>query len=218
MSNPQQHIPDRVIERLSAYRRHLRQFLAGGRDRVFSHDLALPEGVTAAQVRRDIMTIGYSGSPAKGYDVAGLIQHISRLLDPPEQQAVALVGVGHLGRALLDYFAALHPEHEIVAAFDINPAKVGRVVHGCHCHALAVLPDILRENPVSVGVIAVPGAAAQDVADRLVEAGVSGLLNFAPVRLRVPADVFVEDVDISLSLEKAAFFARERRARQEAAS
>lgn len=209
-------IPSRVIERLSAYRRHLRRWLGDGHARIYSHDLASLEGATPAQVRRDLMTIGYAGSPAKGYDVEGLIAHIEALLVPNTQAGAALVGVGHVGGAILDYFGGRHSEHRILAAFDIHPDRVGRVVHGCRCHPITQLEDILREDPVLVGIIAVPAEAAQDVAERLVRAGVTGLLNFAPVRLRVPPHVFVEDVDISLSLEKVVFFARQRVQRREA--
>lgn len=209
-------IPSRVIERLSAYRRHLRRWLADGHERIYSHDLARLEGATPAQVRRDLMTIGYAGSPAKGYDVEGLIEHIDGLLSPNTQAGAALVGVGHVGGAILDYFGGQHPEHRIVAAFDVHPDRVGRVIHGHRCHSANDLEAVLAETPALVGIIAVPADAAQEVADRLVRAGTTGLLNFAPVRLRVPPHVFVEDVDISLSLEKVVFFARQRVQRREA--
>ncbi len=209
-------IPTKVIERLSSYRRHLRCWQAEGKHRIYSHELAALQGVTPAQVRRDLMTIGYTGSPAKGYDVDGLIEHVSQLLDPKTAGEAVLVGVGHLGRAILDYFTGRHPGHRIVAAFDTAPDKVGRVMHGCHCYNVSEMPDLLRRQPVAVGIIAVPAEAAQEVADQLIKLGVSGLLNFAPTRLRVPTDVYVEDVDIALSLEKVAFFAHERRSRREA--
>ncbi len=201
-------IPGPVIERLSTYRRHLRQWLAGGRNRIYSHQLADLEGVTAAQVRRDLMTIGYTGSPARGYDVAGLVQRINDLLDAGRPEGIALVGIGQMGRALLDHFRERHPEHAIVVAFDTDARKVGREVDGCRCHPAAEMEEIVHQRQISVAIIAVPAAAAQDAADRLVRAGVRGLLNLAPVRLRVPAGVHVEDVDIAVSLEKAAFFAR----------
>lgn len=209
-------IPDRVIERLSAYRRHLQRWIQEGRERIFSHDLALLEGVTAAQVRRDLMTVGYTGSPAKGYDVAGLIDHITGLLAPGAAGGIALVGVGHIGGAILDYFSGRQPGYRIVAAFDAHPDKVGRVVHGHRCYDVREMAAVLESQPALVGIVAVPVEAAQDVAERLVRAGVRGLLNFAPRRLRVPPEVFVEDVDIALSLEKVAFFAAIRADRREA--
>ncbi len=213
---PAMQIPDRVIERLSAYRRHLRRLLGEGTPRIYSHDLATLEGATPAQVRRDLMTIGYAGSPARGYDVAGLIDHIDGLLSPRREEGLALVGMGHVGGAIADYFGGQHPEHRIVAAFDVHPDRIGRVIHGVRCHHVDELEAVMADKPARVGVIAVPADAAQEVAERLVRAGVTGLINFAPVRLRAPADVYVEDVDIAVLVEKVAFFARTRVTRREA--
>lgn len=204
-------LPTRVVERLSSYRRHLRWWLAEGKPRIYSHELAALEGATAAQVRRDVMIIGYTGSPARGYDAAGLLERIRQVLDPPPDEGIVLVGLGYLGRAILSYFSNVHPELPIVAAFDIDPEKVGRIVQGCRCFSMDELDSVLAERRVLVAVIAVPVEAAADVAERLVQAGVRGILNFTPVRLRVPPHVFVESVDISVSLEKVAFFARSGR-------
>ena len=215
MFDGNQPLPSRVVDRLVAYRRHLRRCLVDGKERVYSHELAGLEGVTPAQVRRDLMNIAYSGSPARGYDIAGLIERIATILDARAVGAFALVGVGHLGGAILDYLARQHPEFE-VAAFDVNPTKTGRVIHGCRCYALDELESVAARQPMGVGVITVPAQAAQEVAGRLIGAGVHGLLNFAPVRLRVPADVHVEDVDITLLLEKVAFFAGQRAGQPEA--
>ena len=210
MPDRDQILSERTVERLVAYQRHLRHWLTQGQEQIFSHDLARLEEVTPAQVRRDLMTIGYAGSPAKGYDAEGLVAHISSLLNTQSVGGFALVGVGHLGRAILDYLARQHPEYS-VAAFDVNPEKTGRVTHGCHCYMLDELGRVIAEQPIGVGIITVPADAAQDVATRLVDAGVHGLLNFAPVRLRVPAGIHVEDIDIALRLAKVAFFARASR-------
>ncbi|MGD8451753.1 MAG: redox-sensing transcriptional repressor Rex [Phycisphaerae bacterium] len=201
-------IPVRIVERLCAYRRHLRRWLDQGRARIYSHELASLHNVTPVLVRRDLMTIGFTGSPARGYDVAGLIARIDELLDPADNEAIVLVGLGYLGRAILKYLSRVHPELPVVAAFDVAPEKVGRIIDGCRCYSASEMEDILRAGPVSVAVVAVPIDAAQDTADRLVRAGVRGLLNFTPVRLHVPPDVFVEDVDIAASLEKLVFFTR----------
>ncbi len=203
-------IPARMVERISAYRRHLRRWLAEGRTRIYSHELGALIGCTPAQVRRDLMTIGYAGSPARGYDVVKLIERIGEMLDPPKRDGIVLVGVGSLGRAILNYFRGTHPELLLVAAFDIAPEKIGQSCHGCPCYAASEMETVLRGRPVPVGIIAVPADGAQEVADRLVRAGVRGLLNFTPVRLRVPPEVFVEDVDIATSLEKVAFYACQR--------
>lgn len=200
----------RTVGRLSLYRRLLSGLVADGVRSVYSHELAALAGSSAAQVRRDLMVIGYSGSPNRGYQVLELMNSIGEFLDNPAGQRVGLVGVGNLGRALLSYFTGRRPKLSIVAAFDSDPEKVDRVVHGCRCYRLEELADTVRQLDIGVGIITVPAHAAQDVAERMVAAGIRGILNFAPVRLRVPADVYVEDLDMTTSLEKAAYFARQR--------
>jgi redox-sensing transcriptional repressor len=204
-----------MVERLSGYRRHLRRWLSEGHLRIYSHELAALIGATSAQVRRDLMTVGFSGSPARGYDVEGLIEKLGSILDPYGKEAMALVGVGSLGRAILNHFSKVHPERPIVALFDVAADKVDRLIDGCRCHASRDIEEVLADQNVLIGIIAVPPEAAQEVADRLVHAGVRGLMNFTPVRLHVPPEVFVEDVDISVSLERVSFFARSKLDEQE---
>jgi redox-sensing transcriptional repressor len=154
------------------------------------------------------MGIGYSGSPNRGYDTGELLSSISALLDSPEGQGVALVGVGNLGRAIIAYVARQRPFLYVAAAFDNDPEKIGRVIHGSRTYGLDDLPRIVGELALRVGIVAVPANAAQDAADRLIAAGIRGLLNFAPTPLRLPEQVYVEDLDWTVSLEKAAYFAR----------
>jgi redox-sensing transcriptional repressor len=201
-------ISDKTIGRLSLYRRLLLGLEAKGTRNVFSHQLASLTGGTAAQVRRDVMAIGYSGSPTRGYDVPELVAGIDAFLDDPDGLKIALVGVGNLGRALLDYYSARSRNLSIRAAFDTDPYKAGRVIHGCHCYDLEQMPEILQAEGILVGIIAVPAGAAQQTADRLIRAGVQGLQNFAPIPLRVPSSIYVEDIDLTMSLEKVAYFAR----------
>lgn len=209
-------VSDKTIGRLSLYRRLLNALVAEGRTYVYSHQLATMAGGTAAQVRRDLMAIGYSGSPTKGYEVAELLESIRNFLDEPAGQAVALVGVGNLGRALMAYFAGRRPNLTIAAAFDSDPYKVGRVIHGCQCHDVERLAEIVPQLGIDVGIITVPAEGAQAVADALVRAGVRGLMNFAPCRLRVGPDIYVEDIDVTMTLERVAYFARQRVERKEA--
>jgi redox-sensing transcriptional repressor len=198
-----------TVGRLSLYRRLLNVLRDEGVSHVFSRQLAAMAGRTAAQVRRDLMVVGYSGSPGRGYDVARLLASLREFLDTPGGQNVALVGVGNLGKALLSYFAGRRPNLRIVAAFDIDPGKANRVINGCRCYSSQRLAEMLAAKGIRVAIIAVPAAAAQDIADRLTACGVRGILNFAPVRLRVPPGVHVEDLDMIVSLEKAAYFARQ---------
>jgi redox-sensing transcriptional repressor len=201
-------IPERSVERLIAYRRRLRRRLAEGKARIYSHELAALGGVTPVLVRRDLMLIGFSNSPARGYDAAALIEKIDSVLDTHGGHGIVLVGVGALGRAVLKFLATTHPELSVVGAFDVAPEKVGTEIGGCHCYALSDLESVVAKCPVVAAVLAVPAAAAQQATDRLVAVGVRGVLNFTPVRLRVPPEVYVEDVDIAVSLEKVVYFAR----------
>lgn len=202
-------ISDKTIGRLSLYRHLLHILGAEGVRHVYSHQLAAVAGASAAQVRRDLMTMRYSGNPARGYDVGGLIDAIGRFLDAPTGEGVALVGVGNLGRAILAYFQGRRPHLAIVAAFDRDPQKVNRVIQGCRCYPVSELAAVVRERGIRVAILTVPAEEAQKTAGELMHAGVRGIINFAPVRLRVLPHVFVEDIDFAMSLEKVAYFARQ---------
>jgi redox-sensing transcriptional repressor len=202
-------ISNRSIGRLSLYRRLLNVLQAEGIRNIYSHQLATLAGCTAAQVRRDLMVVGYSGSPTHGYEVARLIESLREFLDAPGGRGVALVGVGNLGKAILTYFAGRRPNLKIVAAFDNDPYKANRVIHGCRCYSMENLHEVARSQGIRLAIITVPAQAAQAVADALVKGGVRGILNFAPVRLRVGPRVHVEDIDMTISLEKVAYFARQ---------
>jgi len=178
---------------------------------VYSHQIAAICGATAARVRRDLMVIGYTGSPIHGYAVKELIESIDLFLDSPEGQRVALVGVGNLGLALLAYFTGRRPKLSIVAAFDKDPEKVNRVVHGCRSYPLSQLREVVGQQRLEIGIITVPAGEAQTVAELLVESGVRGIVNFAPAPLQVPPHVYVEELDVTQALEKAAYFARKSR-------
>ena len=198
----------KTVERLSLYRRLLLRLRDEGDTVVFSHQLCVPAGVTPAQVRRDIMQLGCSGVPHAGYQIKDLLGSIAEVLDAPQSQRAVLVGVGHLGLALLTHFSGRWRWLHIHAAFDVNPARYGSVVRGCNCYPLDQLSRVVREWRIDIGVITVPVEQAQTVATMLSDAGVTGLLNFAPTRLQVPNKVYVENVDLTTSFEKVAYFAR----------
>ena len=203
-----QHIPHKTIERLSLYRRLIAEHLPAGQAHVFSHELAALVKVTPSQVRRDVMITGCYGNPSRGYQVEELLRAINQVVGDADPQALALVGIGKLGSALLGYFHARRPNLKIVAAFDRDPEKVNRLYLGVHCYALDDLPRIAAAEAIYTGIIAVPGPEAQAVAERMVAAGIVGILNFAPAPLRVPPPVYVETIDVTTSLEKVAFYAR----------
>lgn len=155
------------------------------------------------------MNLGYSGSPAYGYDVDELIASIDALLDAPGADPVVLVGIGNLGRAVMNYFSGRRLNLVLVAAFDSDPQKVNRTVSGCPCYGMDEFPRLVGEHCVRVGILTAPASAAQGIADLMVRSGLRGILNFAPALLRVRPNVYVEQVDMTMALEKVAFFARQ---------
>ena len=199
-------IPARTIERMVLYKRILGDLQGKGVSMLFTHQLADLAHNTSTQVRRDLMEIGYSGSPRKGYNVAELISAISQILDGSRERIIALVGVGNLGRAILSYFTYKHPGLTIAAAFDTDERRINHVVSGCRCYHLDRFEELVREKQINMGIITVPALAAQSVADRMTAAGIRGILNFAPVPLTVPEGVFVDRIDIASALEKLAYF------------
>ncbi|MCK5131805.1 MAG: redox-sensing transcriptional repressor Rex [Candidatus Sabulitectum sp.] len=201
-------ISDRTIERLSLYRWLLEMRIDPGTVNLFSHQLASMACVSPAQLRRDLMAIGYSGSPGKGYLVKDLARSIGSVLDGSEPSRVALVGMGNLGRAIVSFLRGRKSHLQIVATFDTDCRKTGRVISGCRCYNQDQIEEIVEKEKISVAVVTVPSGAAQMVADRLVNAGVTGILNYAPVPLKLPDCVYLENRDVTAALEKVAYFAR----------
>ncbi|MFH0939541.1 MAG: redox-sensing transcriptional repressor Rex [Planctomycetota bacterium] len=208
-------ISDKTVGRLSLYRRLLYRFAIAGQINIYSHQIAASSGITSTQVRRDLMVIGYSGSPNRGYRINDLIVSIGEFLDDKNGQQVALVGVGNLGRAILAHFAGRRPKLTIVAAFDVAPDKVNRVIHGCRCYSMTKFSTIVKRENITISILAVPADAAQNAAEMLVKSGVRGILNFAPVALMLPTMVYVQDVDMVIALEKVAYFARKNTSKDE---
>jgi redox-sensing transcriptional repressor len=201
-------IPVKTIERMSRYRRVLTNLLDDGRNYIFSHELASLTNSTSAQVRRDFMLIGHSGSPRKGYEIRQLRNDIDTVMDDPAGQKIALTGIGHLGRAILTYFMGRRPKLSIAAAFDIDPTKINRVIAGCRCFHVNQTEEIIRKENITIGIITAPASAAQQIVDRYVKAGIKAIVNWAPTILQVPESVFIETRDITMSIEKAAFYAK----------
>jgi len=200
-------VPDKVIARLSQYRRLLTDHMDQDQTHIYSHELAALAGVSSAQVRRDFMITGYSGSPNRGYEIDELVKCIADVLDDPDGHKLALVGVGNLGRAILDYFSGRRPHLTIVAAFDVNPDKIGWHIHGVPCYHMDEIDRVVRAQGITSAVVSVPADQAQKTADTLVAAGVRGILTFTPAPMRVPQNVYIEEVDITTSLEKVAYYA-----------
>lgn len=203
MTSPR--ISDSTVRRLSVYLRLLRELSDEGREIVSSRELAERSGTTSAQVRKDLSLFGSFGKRGRGYTVSELESSLRSILGLGRRWRVALVGVGKIGSALLGYEDLTRRGFDIVAAVDTDPAKVGRRVFGVVVTPLAELERTVREREVDMGILATPPEAAQAVADRLVEAGVDGLLNFAPVKLTAADDVAVRSMDVALELEGLSF-------------
>jgi redox-sensing transcriptional repressor len=204
--NPQ--TSEKTIERLLLYRRILLNANFPPDAFIFSHQLAQLSAVTAAQVRHDLMAIGYFGSPVHGYQIEKLLNSISEFVDGHEIEKVALVGVGHLGRAVLDYARGRRPKLMITAAFDNDPDKIDRVIHGVRCYGMDQLSTIISQEKIIVAILTIPAQSAQEIAEQLVAAGIRGILNYAPINLNLPPNIYVENRDMLLAVEKVAYFAR----------
>ena len=198
-------VPEATVARLPVYLRALHALAESGRTTVSSEALASAAGVGSAKLRKDLSHLGSYGTRGVGYDVQELVRHISRALGLGQRWSVVLVGVGNLGQALAGYGGFDDRGFRIAALLDADPARVGDVVAGLPVRALDELDAVVREEEVSIGVLAVPAEAAQDVCDRLVAAGVRSILNFAPTVLQVPDGVDVRRVDLSNELQILSF-------------
>lgn len=201
-------LPHKTIERLSQYRRALLMVHATGKTHIFSHEIAKIIHITAVQVRRDIMLIGYTGTLRKGYNVKELIDLIGEIIDSEMIIRVCVIGVGNLGRAIINYFSGKRTKLSIVAVFDSNSEKVGKKYSGVTCYDMDQLSEFVKQEDIKIGIITVPADQGQITADRLVKAGVKGILNYAPKSVSVPKDVYLEEYDMITSLEKVAFFVK----------
>jgi len=203
-------LPEKTVERLSEYRRTLLNCLDEGKTHIYSHEIAELHNITAVQVRRDIMFIGYSSNQRKGYDVRELVEVIGRIIDPQEGMNVAIIGMGNLGRAISHYFSGKRTKLHISAAFDIDPSKTDRVISGVKCYSMTQLPEVIKELGISIALLAVPSEAAVVTAEQLVLGGIQGILNFTTVPLNVPSNVYLEEYDMITSLEKVAYFVKKQ--------
>ncbi len=198
-------IPGAVVSRLSLYLRELQHLIADGKETTSSSQLGRRLGFTDAQVRKDLAHFGHFGHPGIGYRCDELIDAIRKILGTDREWLVALVGVGNLGRALLGYRGFVQQGFRIVMAFDTDPAKVGSQIEGVEICHLSRLGEILKQHRIELGMVAVPAADAQGVTDELIAAGISGIVNFAPVTLRVPNGVSMVGVDLARELEQVTF-------------
>jgi redox-sensing transcriptional repressor len=201
-------ISTRSIERLSIYRRALLHGRHEFGPSIYSHQLAQSCQLTAAQVRRDLMAIGYSGNPNSGYNVKRLLASLATFLDSQETREVAIVGMGYLGRAIAAFLANRTNKLHLAAAFDVDLDKIGLTFSDVRCYSVRQMAEVVAEKHIDIALVTVPAEHAQHVAEQLVAAGVTGILNFAPVVLRLHERIYVENIDMTVALEKVAFFTR----------
>lgn len=198
-------VPKAVVSRLSLYLRELQHLIRDGRDTTSSTQLGSALGLTDAQVRKDLAYFGQFGYPGVGYRCNELISEIKKILGTDQQWHVLLVGVGNLGRALLGYKGFGQQGFRIVAAFDTDRSKTGQQFEGVRVYHLDDLPQIVADQKIRLAILAVPSEAAQPVVDRLVAAGIEGIMNFAPVTVSVPEGVRKVGVDLAIELEQLSY-------------
>lgn len=197
-------ISESAVRRLSLYLRLLK-VVAGKQELISSQELAERSGVTSAQVRKDLSLFGSFGRRGRGYEVDELIETLEGILGLGRRWRVAILGVGKLGSALLGYRELSERGFDVVAAFDVDPGKVGAKLRGLDVSGIDSLERVVREREVEIGIITTPPEAAPDVADRLARAGVSAILNFAPVKIGGNEGTVVRTMDLALELEGLTF-------------
>ena len=202
-------IPEKTIERLSEYRRTLLSCHRQGITHVFSHVLAGIHGITAVQVRRDLMLIGFSSDTKKGYDVQVLIEYISNILDSPTPMNIAVLGMGHLGQAITKYFNGKGLKLKITTAFDVDPEKVGKTIDGIPCYHMETFEERVEDLDISIVIVSSPTKVAPTLVLPIINAGIKGVLNFTSTPLNFPQGIVVENYDITTLLEKVAYFVKE---------
>ena len=202
-------LPETTIERLSEYRRSLiRLVKENARPHIFSHELARLHSITAVQVRRDMMLIGYTSDASKGYEIEALVLCISEILDASEPQNVAIIGMGNLAQAITHYFDGKRPNLQIVMGFDIEPSKVDSDTFGIPCHHIDGFVEKCREYNIDIVILTCPRSVASSLIYPIECANVKGVLNFTSATLELPSNIYVEDYDIITLLEKVAYFSK----------
>ena len=199
-------IPEVVVERLPVYIQKLNQLVREGRESVSSQEMAEHLGVTSAQFRKDLSIFGGFGKQGTGYNVINLLESLRSILNLNQVWEVVLVGVGHLGQALLSYQGFSQKGFEIVMAFDNNPKVIGKTFAGIEVMDAMEMRNHICPRGIPIAILTVPAANAQEMADQLIRCGVNAILNYAPVTLKVPDGVRLANIDPVLSLQTITFY------------
>lgn len=199
-------IPEATIARLPVYLRALNALFDNATTTCSSEELAAAAGVNSAKLRKDLSYLGSYGTRGVGYDVEFLVHAVSQRLGLTRDRKAGIAGVGNLGRALVNYRGFGERGFRIAACFDSDPDKVGTAVNDMTVSSIDAIESVVHAKDITIGIIATPAAAAQDIADRFVAGGVTGILNFAPAVLTVPSDITLRKVDLSIELQILAFY------------
>jgi redox-sensing transcriptional repressor len=201
-------VPEATVVRLPLYLRSLVAIADAGDTTVSSEALAAAAGVTSAKVRKDLSYLGSYGTRGVGYDVWHLIHEVRDALGLTQHWSIVIAGIGNLGQALAHYRGFTERGFRVAALVDTDAAKQGMRIEGLEVRPLDDLPELVEENAIAIGVIATPANAAQSVAERMVEAGLRSILNFAPAVVTVPEGVTVRKVDLAVELQILAYYGR----------
>ena len=199
-------IPKATAKRLPLYYRYLIFLNDEGKEKVSSTELSEVVQVDSASIRRDFSYFGALGKRGYGYDVKSLLNFFKKILNQDTLTNVALVGVGNMGHALLNYNFKRTNNIRISAAFDINPEITGKIMSGVPIYDMSEMKKQLEEQQITIAILAVPQSVAQKTANEMIEAGIKGIMNFTPLRLSAPADVRVQNVDLATELQTLIYF------------
>lgn len=206
MANDTMKIPQATAKRLPLYYRFLSNLHSSGKQRVSSAELSEAVKVDSATIRRDFSYFGALGKKGYGYNVNYLLSFFRKTLDQDELTKVALIGVGNLGTALLNYNFSKSNNTKIEVAFDVDDSKVGTQVGEVKIYHMDDLEKVVREEDIQVAILTIPSSVAQTITDRLVSANINGILNFTPARLTVPPAIRVHHIDLAVELQSLIYF------------
>lgn len=206
MTNDAMKIPQATAKRLPLYYRFLLNLHSSGKQRVSSAELSEAVKVDSATIRRDFSYFGALGKKGYGYNVNYLLTFFRKTLDQDELTKVALIGVGNLGTAFLNYNFSKNNNTKIEIAFDVDPGKVGTKIGDVAVYHMDDLDKVVVEEGIQVAILTVPSAVAQPITDRLVHANIKGILNFTPARLNVPSSIRIHHIDLAVELQSLIYF------------
>jgi len=201
-------INERSIERLCIYRRLLRKLIKDKVESFYSHELSKLAHISSVQIRRDLMHIGYSGSNRKGYETKKIYKNINQIIDSKKVMNICIVGIGNLGKALVNFYAEQNDKINISALFDIDKNMVGYKYNGIHCFHVDKMAEIIQEYDIKIGIISSSSQSAVYTSDIMKNNGVKSIINFTTTPLNLPDNMFLEEVDITTSIEKSAYFTK----------